>query len=126
MPRTRQKRAARLIIENETLDKKLSDGEIVANSGYGPSMQKNPGVVLNSAGVKEALADYGFNPDNAKQVVAEILLDSETDKNTRLNAAKEVFKVFGEYAPEKKIVGSFNLNDEHREKARNAIKNIAS
>jgi len=99
----------------------------VASVGYSVlSADKKATEIIESKGTIDALNDYGFNLDNAKMVVAEILLDSKTDKNTRLNAAKEVFKVFGEYAPEKKLVGSFYLNDEQRDKAKSAIERIVS
>lgn len=126
MATTKQKKLAKVIIENAAIDTPLNAGEMLEKVGYSKSVAKAKSAdIINSEGVKEALADYGFTEDNAKMVVAEILLDPKTDKNTRINAAKEVFKVHGTYAPEKKLVGNFNLNDEHREKARNAIKNIA-
>ncbi len=55
MSSVRQKRVAKLIIENTNLDEPKTGGEIVESSGYGVSMKKNPQVVLNSDGVKEEL-----------------------------------------------------------------------
>lgn len=127
MPTIRQRKLAKAIIENSTAEKPKNKQELVVSSGYSPASAKSSShLILEQEGVQEALNDYGFNPDNAKMVVAEILLDPQTDKNTRISAAKEVFKVFGEYAPEKKLVGTFNLNDEQRDKAKSAIKNIVS
>jgi len=108
MPTIKQKRVAEAIIENTKLDEPLNGGQIVENSGYGVSMKKNPQVVLNSEGVKEALEDYGFSENNAKMVVAEILLDPEKDSNARLKATDQVFKVLGSYAPDKNI--NINMN----------------
>ena len=102
----RQQRVARLIIENKTLPKPLSGGEIVEKSGYGPGMTSNPSRILESQGVKEALEIAGFNVNAAKTVVSEIMHNPEVDASTRLTAAREVFKVEGSYAPEKQI----NLN----------------
>lgn len=127
MATTKQKKLAKVIIENAVIDSPLNAGQMLEKVGYSKSVAKAKSAdIINSEGVQEALSDYGFNPDNAKMVVAEILLDPETEKNTRISAAKEVFKVFGEYAPEKKLVGTFNLNDEQRDKAKSAIKNIVS
>jgi len=127
MPTIRQKRLAKAIIDNAVAEKPLNKQELVASVGYSElSADKKATEIIESIGTQEALADFGFTEDNAKMVVAEILLDPETDKNTRINAAKEVFKVQGSYAPEKKLVGSFNLNDEQRDKAKNAIKRIVS
>ncbi|MEK7180012.1 MAG: hypothetical protein AAB706_00895 [Patescibacteria group bacterium] len=108
----RQKGIAKLIIENATLDKPLNGGEIVEKGRYSKSMQIKPSLVLESAGVQEALEDYGFNDDNAKKVVSEILLNPKIKPDTRINAAKEVFKVRGSYAAEKTT--SLNLNVEAR------------
>lgn len=102
-PSVRQRRVAEIIIENSVVDKPLTNGEIVEASGYGPSMKKNPQVVINSDGVQEALADAGFTEDNAKRVVSEILLNENVSPGHRLDAAKEVFKVRGSYAPEKSV-----------------------
>ena len=109
MPTTRQKRVAKLIIENATVDKPKTGGEIVESSGYGVSMKKNPQVVLESDGVKEALNDYGFNEDNAKRVVAEILLDKRVKPDSRLKASDQVFKVHSTYAPEKHTNTNVNI-----------------
>ena len=103
MATLKQRRVAKLIIENATLDKPKTGGEIVESSGYGVSMKKNPQVVLNSDGVKEVLEESGFTEDNAKQVVSDIMLNEKVDPNTRLKATDQVFKVQGTYAPEKSV-----------------------
>lgn len=110
MPTQKQKRVAKLIIENTTLDEPLNAGEIVANSGYGVSMKKNPQVILSSLGVQEALEVAGFDEKNAKKVVAEIMLNPDADNSSRLKATDQVFKVRGAYAPEKSV--NLNLNGE--------------
>lgn len=119
MPRIKQRKVAQKLIENVKLAKPLTAGEIVESSGYGPSMKKNPQVVINSQGVKEALEEYGFTEDNAKKVVAKILLNDDTEPNARLKAADQVFKVHGSYAAEKHV----NLNVEVE--ASEEIKEIA-
>ena len=108
MATLKQKEVAKAIIANSTLDKPLLGSEIVENSGYGVSMKKNPQVILNSEGVKQALAEYGFNEDNAKMVVTDIMMNEETDANTRLKATDQVFKIHGSYAAEKSI--NLNMN----------------
>jgi len=97
MPTVKQKRVAKLIIENVKLDKPMTGGEIVESSGYGVSMKKNPQVVLESDGVKEVLNDYGFNEDNAKRVVSEIMLNKKEKSDVRLKATDQVFKVHKSY-----------------------------
>lgn len=105
MATIKQKRAAKLLIDNLQAKEPLTGGEIVVNSGYGVSMKKNPQVILESEGVKEELITvYGFDPDRAKQVVGRIL--EEGEENNQLKAADMIFKVHSTYAPEKSI----NLN----------------
>ena len=113
MPSRRQKRVAEKIVETAHLSNPPTGGEIVESSGYGPSMKKNPQVVLNSQGVKDALNDLGFSEDNAKKVVAKILLNEESKDHDRLDAADKVFKIHGSYAPEKQM--NLNLNVERSE-----------
>lgn len=134
MPSVRQKRVAKLVIENTKLDEPLTGGEIVESSGYGASMKKNPQVVLNSDGVQEELQAQGFTEDNAKEVVQSIMLNEKVEPNARLKASDMVFKVHGSYAPDKNIninmnVKSINptdkemkeLRDKYEEELRNKL-----
>jgi len=105
MPTIRQRKLAKAIIENSVRDKPLNKQELVASVGYSElSADKKATEILESKGTLEALDDYGFNEENAKIVVAEILLSKKADNGHRLKAASEVFKVRGSYAPEKSIV----------------------
>lgn len=103
MPTLRQKKVAKLVVENSALDQPKTGGEIVESSGYGVSMKKNPQVILNSAGVLEELNNLGFSEEGAKQVVQEIMYNEEVDANARLKATDQVFKIHGSYAPEKSV-----------------------
>jgi hypothetical protein len=79
---------------------------MLENVGYAHSVAiGKPKEILESEGVQEELISMGFNTDTAKQVVSEILLGGEND-TVKLRAADMVFKVHGDYAPEKHI----NLN----------------
>src|SRR5258708_3260733 len=102
MATQKQKKVAKLIIDNIKLDKPLNGGEILEKTGYGPGTVKNPGDILNSDGVKEELKVLGFTEVNAKNVVSEIMLSDEAEHRDRLKAADMTFKVHGTYAPEKK------------------------
>lgn len=114
MPTQRQKKVAKLLVGNTILDKPLNGAQIVESSGYGVSMRKNPQVVLESDGVKEELIEtYGFDPEIAKQVVGQILVNGEND-TVKLNAADKIFKVHGSYAAEKRV--NINLDGELTER----------
>jgi len=100
----RQKKVAELIVKNATLDKPLNGGEILAKTGYAPGVIKNPSDILDSVGVKEELEILGFTESAAKQVVREIMLNTDADNSSRLKATDQVFKVLGSYAPEKREI----------------------
>ena len=120
-----QENLAREIIKNSTRKKPLNKKELVASVGYtAASADKKATEIIESKGVQEVLDDYGFNEDNAKKVVAEILLAKETAANDRLRAAEQVFKVQGSYAPEKKLIGTIALTDEHKQKGKSAVKRL--
>ncbi len=108
MATLKQKKVARALVKNLSVDKPKTAGEIVESSGYGVSMKKNPQVILNSEGVKGELAILGFDEKTAKEVVGHILTDESLEPQHRLKAADMVFDVHGSYAPEKTI----NLNVE--------------
>lgn len=126
MATTKQKRVAKLIIENTKLDKPLTGGEIVESSGYGVSMKKNAFVVLESEGVKEELEANGFTEENAMHVVQEIMLNTKVEPNARLKATDQVFKVRGTYAPEKHASVALNIDDNTRTKTKSAISRFLS
>lgn len=101
-PRPRQRKLAKLLIENQLSDNPLPAGKLVASVGYSPSQARSkPKEIINSVGVQKALAELGFHEDNAKRVVAEILNGKRQQSKDRLKAADMVFKVQGTYAPER-------------------------
>ena len=109
MSTTKQKRVAKLIIENSKIDKPLTGGQMLEKVGYSKSMQTaKVSDVLESEGVKEELNNLGFTEENAKRVVQEIMLDETKDPNARLKASDMVFKVHGSYAPDKSV--NVNIN----------------
>ena len=104
MSTQKQKKVAKLLIENISLDSPLNGGQILEKTGYAPGVVKNPSDILDSKGVQEELALAGFTEGNAKQVVSDIMLDDSVEPNARLKATDQVFKVQGSYAPEKRNV----------------------
>lgn len=107
MPTIRQKRAAKLIVENLQADKPLNKQEIVVSSGYSKiTADRHSKTILDSKGVNEELKNYGFDSNKAKEIVGEILVAGESDI-VKLKAADTIFKVNGDYAPEKHV--SINL-----------------
>jgi len=122
MSTTKQKRVARLIIENSTLDKPLNAGQIVGKSRYSHSMVIKPSVVIQSAGVQEELKVLGFTEENAKSVVSSIMLNEFADAGARLKATDQVFKVQGSYAPEKSV--SININTKFSEEEKESLLNL--
>lgn len=130
-----QKNLAENIVKNLKRKKPLNKKELVVSSGYGAvSAESSAHIILEQKGVQEELENLGFTESNAKKVVAEILLDPKQKGDTRINAAKEVFKVEGSYAPEKTQALNLNieahisnpklkeLNDEYNRKVIEALK----
>ena len=118
MPTTKQKRLAELIVENGTKDKPLNKKELLVKSGYTEITAKSSThTIIDREGVKKYLTEQGFSSDNAKRVVAKILNDGEDQH--KLKAADTIFKIHGDYAPEKKITlnikGDLNTVKEHEE-----------
>lgn len=121
----RQKRAAKLLIENATLDKPLNAGQIVEKSRYSKSMVIKPNVVLESEGVKEELEALGFSEEGAKQVVSKILYEGKEEN--RLKAADMVFKVHSTYAPDKAInVNIDNRKAQNKKELETVVKKVIS
>lgn len=110
MATVRQRKLAEAIIENSTLDKPLNAGQMLEKVGYSKNVASAKSAdIINSEGVQSTLQEYGFNEDNAKRVVTDILLDEKKDANVRLKASDMVFKVYGTYAAEKKQMVNLNV-----------------
>jgi hypothetical protein len=109
MPTIRQKKVAKKLVENLNAEQPLNKKEILVSSGYSEiTADSSAKIILESEGVKEELKTvYGFDPDTAKNVVADILIGGEEDRD-RLKAADMIFKVHGSYAAEKHA--NFNVN----------------
>jgi hypothetical protein len=112
----KQKKVAAKLVENLTVDNPKSAGEILDNIGYSKAIVKNPKMILESEGVKTELIALGFDPENAKKVVGEILDNEANEPRDRLKAAEQVFKVHGSYAAEKTINLSLQISKEERDK----------
>lgn len=111
MSTPRQRILAENIVKNAKRKKPLNKKELLVSSGYSEiSAVASPGFIINQKGVQEELENLGFNADSAKRVVAEILGKRYAEDKDRLKAAEIIFKVTGDFAPEKHI----NLNVEQR------------
>lgn len=98
-----QKNLAKEIVKNAKRKKPLNKKELVASSGYGVvTADKHATEVIEQKGVQEELENLGFDPDSAKKVVKHILAKGKEEN--RLKAADMIFKVTGDYAPEKHLV----------------------
>jgi len=117
MATIKQKKIAKLIVENTTLDKPLNGKQMLAKVSYSDGLQKQPSRVIESEGVQEELQVLGFTEENAMNVVSEIMLNPEAQDNNRLKAAEQVFKVTGSYAPERKINLNANIDIEKNKEA---------
>lgn len=111
MATQKQKKLAKAIVENATVDKPKTMKELVVSSGYDiTTAEKQVPAILELKGIKEELAKLGFDESNAKRVVGQILNDGE-DQN-RLKAADLIFKVQGSYAPDKSINVNVSVIDD--------------
>ena len=113
-----QKKVAKLIIDNTKLDKPLNGGEMLAKVGYSKGLRRQPSRILKSDGVKEALKDFGFTEDNAKKIVAKILLGKKSRDENKLKAAEQIFKVHGSFKekenPNNQTNNFFIISDEQQ------------
>jgi hypothetical protein len=97
MATLKQKKLAKAIVENLEGKETKTAGEMLEKVGYSQHLVKQPGRVIESEGVQEALEEYGFTEENAKKVVSEIMLNGDVDPNARLKATDQVFKVNKSY-----------------------------
>ncbi len=89
----------------------VADGMVptqAALKNYDTESYGTAGVIahenLKKPKIIDALAKKGFDAETAKNVVSEILIDETVEPKDRLKAAEIVFKVTGDFAPEKHLV----------------------
>lgn len=103
MATIRQKTLAQNMVKNAKTGNKLNKKELLVSSGYSEiSAEASPGVIMEQKGVKEELENLGFDTESAKKVVKNILAKGKEEN--KLRAADMIFKVTGDYAPEKHLV----------------------
>src|SRR5687767_15923280 len=105
MTTLRQQIAVKKISEiiGKTSKKSISLGNLLRQVGYSEAISRNPQLVTRSKGFKKELKKYGFNVNDAKKVVREVMNTGKPAE--RLRAAQEVFKVTGAYSSSKLEVG---------------------
>ena len=110
-PSPRQRKVAKLIVDAiESGTTYTANKELIKTAGYGTSLQNAPSKVLETTGVKDALAELGFTEISAKKVVQSILESEDAKHSDRLKAADMVFKVHGTYAAEKHMTLNIDAN----------------
>lgn len=118
----KQQRLAKELIKNAKAKKPLNSGQLLENVGYSANLVKQPGRIIEQAGVKTELAILGFSEERAKQVVGEILEKKDAQDKDRLKAADMVFDVFGTKAPTKNLNVQVNLDN--REEVEKALEKV--
>lgn len=110
MGTTKQKKLAKVIVENSVKDAPDTAGKLLEKVGYSKNLVKQPGRVIEQQGVKEELAVLGFTEENAMKVVTEIMTSDKAQDKDRLKATELTFKVHGSFAPEKKAIVNLNVD----------------
>lgn len=97
------------IVKNSRRKKPLNKKELVVSSGYSPvSAEASATFLIDQLGVQEELQNLGFDTDSAKKVVKSILQKGKEEN--RLKAADMIFKIQGDYAPEKSLNINVDIN----------------
>lgn len=116
MATTKQKKLAKEIVKNLSIDKPATAGQMLEKVGYATSVAEHkPAEILESKGVQEELAALGFSIEEADRTIAK-LLKSEKEE-IQIKASQEIYKRLSGYAPEKKI----NLNVSHSDSSLDAL-----
>lgn len=124
-PSERQRRVAKALIDNITLDEPKTGGEMLEEVGFSDGIVKSPGRVLNSEGVQKALAEMGFTVEKADSTVLSIMNNDGERSEVRLKASDMVYKRLGGYAPEKSINIDVQVSTEGVEELKDLAKTMS-
>lgn len=73
---------------------------------------------LGKPKIQEELRKLGFDSNNAKRVISNILNDESLEPQHRIKAAENVFKVNGDYAPDRLLSANINLDANSTDRTR--------
>lgn len=94
------------------------NGTRAALDNYDTKDYKTASVIatenLGKPSIQEELKKLGFDSNNAKRVISEILNDETIEPKDRIKAAENVFKVHGDYAAEKTLNINVDLEPSDR------------
>lgn len=107
VPRPRQRKAAKALVDNMLLDKPLPEGEVLEMAGYPPTVSQNPGKIKEQRGFKLALAEMGLTEE---LVVSSLTEDIREKKQNRLGELRLGAEILGinkrEDEPDRKPTGN--------------------
>lgn len=90
MPTIRQRRLAREIIESATMDNPPTKGEMVEKVGYGPSIVDYPSKVIDTRGVRDALAEYGLTEELITTALVSDIYNKEKNRLGELKLGADI------------------------------------
>ena len=121
----RQRKVAKTIVDAIRSGETPTGKAVLKSANYAQSViDTHSTKIIESEGVQKALKDYGFTEDNAKKVVASILLSKKSRDENKLKASEQIFKVHGSYAPEKNL--NINVNSSMRELSDEELEKLAN
>ena len=123
IPRPRQRKAAKAVVENLQSKHPLPIGEVLRSVDYGTGLQHNPNRVIESAGFKQALREMGLTEELITTALVE---DIEKKKGGRVQELKLGAEILGmvkreEQPPQK---GNTNYTFIFNEQAQTEIKEM--
>lgn len=105
IPRPRQRKAAKAVVENLLSDDPKTLGEIMASSGYGSGAITTPSVVTESKGFKQALYELGLTEELITTALVE---DITLKKQNRLGELRLGAELLGLSKPKDEPVQQGN------------------
>lgn len=88
-----QERAVDNVIKQRATGNKVNLGNALKDAGYAPSVTKNPKVVTESLGFKEAMAKYGLTEEKWASYLAADLEAKPKERLGELKLAAEVMNL---------------------------------
>ncbi len=107
IPRPRQRKVAKAVVENMLLDNPKPLGVVMENNGYGSGAINTPSIVTESAGFKQALRELGLTEE---LITTSLVTDIEKKPQSRIQELKLGAEILGmvKREPENKPTESKN------------------
>lgn len=109
-PTPKQRKAAKLVLNNMMSDRPIPTGQILANIGYSKGITETPSMVTESVGFKQALRELGLTEELITSSLVEDIRDKPKFRIQELKLGADILGMIKrEEEPQRQTGNTYNF-----------------